>query len=180
EIKLAMERSLEEGMQTFDQSLFKLYKEGTIDLEEALSKADSRGGLELKIRLPEGATVTDLPQDDPYGLGVSICRTRCAAGPKKSVSLATPAHRLALNPSCRPRSNAAGEVGGRFFRRRERLRNVGVGVRRRDEQVLVRTRVEQDATRQHAPPPAIEQLLVGVAFGVAIVVDFFLRKPHLH
>ena len=70
EIKLAMERSLEEGMQTFDQSLFKLYKEGTIDLEEALTKADSRDGLALKIRLAEGATGTDLPQDDPYGMGV--------------------------------------------------------------------------------------------------------------
>ena len=70
EVKLAMERSLEQGMQTFDQSLYKLYKEGTIDLEEALSKADSRDGLALKIRLAEGAAGSDLPQDDPYGLGV--------------------------------------------------------------------------------------------------------------
>jgi twitching motility protein PilU len=69
-VKLAMERSLEEGMQTFDQSLYRLYKEGTIDLEEALSKADSRDGLALKIRLAEGAGGSDLPQDDPYGLGV--------------------------------------------------------------------------------------------------------------
>ncbi|MGH8191956.1 MAG: type IV pili twitching motility protein PilT, partial [Rhodanobacteraceae bacterium] len=66
----AMERSLEEGMLTFDQSLYRLYKEGTIDLEEALSKADSRDGLALKIRLAEGASGSDLPQDDPYGLGV--------------------------------------------------------------------------------------------------------------
>jgi twitching motility protein PilU len=71
EVKLAMERSLEQGMQTFDQSLYKLYKEGTIDLEEALSKADSRDGLALKIRLAEGAGGTDLPQDDPYGMGMS-------------------------------------------------------------------------------------------------------------
>jgi twitching motility protein PilU len=70
EIKLAMERSLEEGMQTFDQSLYHLYKDGTIELEEALSKADSRDGLALKIRLAEGANSTDLPQDDPYGMGV--------------------------------------------------------------------------------------------------------------
>jgi twitching motility protein PilU len=68
EIKMAMERSLEEGMQTFDQSLFRLYKEGTIDLEETLSKADSRDGLALKIRLAEGATGSELPQDDPYGM----------------------------------------------------------------------------------------------------------------
>lgn len=54
ELKEAMERSLAEGMQTFDQSLFQLYKEGKIDLEEALRKADSRDGLALKIRLSEG------------------------------------------------------------------------------------------------------------------------------
>jgi twitching motility protein PilU len=70
EIKLAMERSLEDGMQTFDQSLYRLYKEGTIELEEALSKADSRDGLALRIRLAEGGRGSELPQDDPYGLGV--------------------------------------------------------------------------------------------------------------
>ena len=52
EMKEAMDRSLQEGMQTFDQALYALYKEGRIDLEEALSKADSRDGLALKIRLP--------------------------------------------------------------------------------------------------------------------------------
>ena len=36
EIKQAMEESLEEGMQTFDQALFRMYKDGKIDLEEAL------------------------------------------------------------------------------------------------------------------------------------------------
>ncbi len=55
EIKEAMDRSLEEGMQTFDQSLYRLYKEGKIELEEALTKADSRDGLALKIRLAEGS-----------------------------------------------------------------------------------------------------------------------------
>jgi twitching motility protein PilU len=54
EIKEAMDRSLQEGMQTFDQALMTMYKEGKIDLEEALSKADSRDGLALKIRLSEG------------------------------------------------------------------------------------------------------------------------------
>ncbi|MDE2271316.1 MAG: type IV pili twitching motility protein PilT, partial [Xanthomonadaceae bacterium] len=39
--------------------------------EEALSKADSRDGLALKIRLAEGASGTELPQDDPYGMGMS-------------------------------------------------------------------------------------------------------------
>lgn len=62
EMKEAMERSLAEGMQTFDQSLFHLYKTGKIDLEEALRKADSRDGLALKIRMSEGGG----ENHDPY------------------------------------------------------------------------------------------------------------------
>ena len=62
EIKEAMERSLQEGMQTFDQDLFAMYKDGKITLEEALNKADSHDGLALKIRLSEGAT----GEHDPY------------------------------------------------------------------------------------------------------------------
>ena len=73
EIKPAMERSLHEGMQTFDQSLFKLYRDGRIELEEALNKADSRDGLALRIRLAEGGTSreADLPAetDDGFGTG---------------------------------------------------------------------------------------------------------------
>jgi len=62
EVKEAMERSLEEGMQTFDQDLFRMYKDGKIELEEALRKADSYDGLALKIRLSEGST----GEHDPY------------------------------------------------------------------------------------------------------------------
>ena len=67
EIKEAMDKSLQEGMQTFDQSLFRLYKEGKVELEEALRKADSRDGLALKIRLSEGATGEHDPYADMYG-----------------------------------------------------------------------------------------------------------------
>jgi twitching motility protein PilU len=63
EVKQAMDTSLEEGMHTFDQSLFKMYKDGKIELEEALRKADSRDGLALKIRLAEGGS----GEHDPYG-----------------------------------------------------------------------------------------------------------------
>jgi twitching motility protein PilU len=66
ELKEAMERSLSEGMQTFDQSLFTLFKEGRIDLEEALKKADSRDGLALKIRMSEGAPEGHTEPHDPY------------------------------------------------------------------------------------------------------------------
>ena len=62
EVKDAMEKSLQEGMHSFDQSLFRMYKDGKIELEEALRKADSRDGLALKIRLAEGAT----GEHDPY------------------------------------------------------------------------------------------------------------------
>ena len=49
EIKEAMEGSGQRGMQTFDMALHSLYKEGRIELEEALSNADSRTNLEAKI-----------------------------------------------------------------------------------------------------------------------------------
>jgi twitching motility protein PilU len=49
ELRTAMEGSGAGGMQTFDMSLFSLYKEGRIELEEALSNADSRTNLEAKI-----------------------------------------------------------------------------------------------------------------------------------
>ena len=62
EIKAAMEASLEEGMESFDQCLFRLYKEGKIELEEALRAADSREGLSLKFRLSEGG----VGEHDPY------------------------------------------------------------------------------------------------------------------
>jgi twitching motility protein PilU len=62
EIKEAMDRSLQDGMQTFDQALYRLYKDGKCELEEVLRKADSRDGLALKIRLSEGAQ----GEHDPY------------------------------------------------------------------------------------------------------------------
>jgi twitching motility protein PilU len=65
EMKEAMDRSLDAGMQTFDQALYRLYKEGTIELEEALRNADSRDGLALKIRLAEGGA--DLSTGDDLG-----------------------------------------------------------------------------------------------------------------
>ena len=49
EIREAMEESPEGGMQSFDQALFQLYKQGRIELEEALKNADSRANLEAKI-----------------------------------------------------------------------------------------------------------------------------------
>jgi twitching motility protein PilU len=50
-LKELMEKSGEQGMQTFDMALFKLYKSGQITLEEALKNADSKNNLRLKITL---------------------------------------------------------------------------------------------------------------------------------
>jgi twitching motility protein PilU len=48
-IKEAMEQSLAPGSQTFEQDLFRLYREGTITLEEALANADSPTNLSWLI-----------------------------------------------------------------------------------------------------------------------------------
>lgn len=50
-LKELMEKSGEQGMQTFDMALFNLYKQGKISLEEALKNADSKNNLRLKITL---------------------------------------------------------------------------------------------------------------------------------
>lgn len=50
-IKEIMEKSTNLGMQTFDQCLFDLFKEGVISEEEALRNADSANNLKVKIKL---------------------------------------------------------------------------------------------------------------------------------
>jgi len=56
QLKELMSKSNEQGMQTFDQALFKLYKEGEIDEEKALAHADSRNDLRLMIKLDADGT----------------------------------------------------------------------------------------------------------------------------
>ncbi len=51
EIKELMKRSVELGMQTFDQALFELYEAGQISYEDALRNADSMNELRLAIKL---------------------------------------------------------------------------------------------------------------------------------
>jgi twitching motility protein PilU len=48
-VKESFRDSTEAGMQTFDQALLKLHKEGRIPMEEALANADSRTNLEAQI-----------------------------------------------------------------------------------------------------------------------------------
>ncbi len=59
EIKDAMEKSANFGMQTFDQHLFQLFQEGKVSLEEALRNADSANNLRLRVKLAEDGTLDD-------------------------------------------------------------------------------------------------------------------------
>ncbi len=53
EIKALMKESTEHGMQTFDQALFQLYKEGEITRDDALLYADSANEVRLMIKLDQ-------------------------------------------------------------------------------------------------------------------------------
>jgi twitching motility protein PilU len=66
-IKEIMEKSQQMGMQTFDEALFELYRQGKISEEEALRNADSQNAVRLKIKFAE-----DLPGsvDDDAGLSL--------------------------------------------------------------------------------------------------------------
>ncbi len=56
-LKSAIERSEGEGMITFDESLFQLYKSGKIDVETALTNSDSPTDLRLRIRSEEESDI---------------------------------------------------------------------------------------------------------------------------
>lgn len=58
-LKELMTKSNEQGMQTFDQALYKLYAEGAITYEDALAHADSPNDLRLMIKLGTDATSAD-------------------------------------------------------------------------------------------------------------------------
>jgi len=59
ELKETMEKSTNLGMQTFDQSLYELYKSGKITLEEALKNADSANNLRLRVKLSDDGAFED-------------------------------------------------------------------------------------------------------------------------
>ena len=58
ELKKAIEKHHMDGMMSFDQSLFKLYKDGVITKEDALKFAESRTDLNLQMRLSESGKVS--------------------------------------------------------------------------------------------------------------------------
>ncbi|AHE99546.1 PilT/PilU family type 4a pilus ATPase [Thioalkalivibrio paradoxus] len=68
EIKEAMTKGAKDGMRTFDQALFQLYKEGKVELEEALSKADSRADLEWRLNFGGGVGSLEGEADEEFRL----------------------------------------------------------------------------------------------------------------
>lgn len=58
ELKTAINRGAEQGMCSFDHSLFKLVESGAISAEEAIAHADNRTDLSLKLRLAAGGTLS--------------------------------------------------------------------------------------------------------------------------
>jgi len=71
-IKEIMEKSVNLGMQTFDQALFRLYQDGKITLEEALKNADSANNLRLKIKLAQGQGGGEKEAKPSGGLSFSL------------------------------------------------------------------------------------------------------------
>lgn len=84
EIKEVIKKSTNLGMQTFDQALFELYRDGVITYEAALAHADSANDLRLMIKLDAetrgkaGGPADDMPsftlqdEDDSLNLKGSI------------------------------------------------------------------------------------------------------------
>jgi twitching motility protein PilU len=67
ELKEVMTKSVQLGMQTFDQALFKLYDQGEITYEDALAYADSPNDLRLLIKL-QSESNADALSDATSGL----------------------------------------------------------------------------------------------------------------
>ena len=71
-LKDAMEQGVQEGCQTFDQSLLQLHLAGKIDLEQAIANADSPNNLRIQIRTEEmkqGKKETESPSFRIEGRG---------------------------------------------------------------------------------------------------------------
>jgi twitching motility protein PilU len=75
ELKKAIEKHQMDGMMSFDQSLFKLYKNKVISRDDALRFAESRTDLNLQMRLTESGSKTssmDPQQANPKSKGPSF------------------------------------------------------------------------------------------------------------
>jgi len=74
-IKDAMKQGIEQGMMTFDESLYRLYAGGRISYAEALDHADSKTDLALRVRLQGPHPPGDMHQDfDDAWIGTQEAR----------------------------------------------------------------------------------------------------------
>jgi twitching motility protein PilU len=71
EMKSLIAKSTEQGMQTFDQSLFDLFERGLITYEDALRNADSVNDLRLRIKLESKRVDNSDPLGDTQILSVA-------------------------------------------------------------------------------------------------------------
>ncbi|RKQ55522.1 twitching motility protein PilU [Vogesella indigofera] len=71
-IKEAIEASMTEGAQTFEQSLFRLYRDGLISLEEALHNADSPTNLYWLINHDNSKPEDSKPEDGESFAGFTL------------------------------------------------------------------------------------------------------------
>jgi twitching motility protein PilU len=67
-LKELMSKSTEQGMQTFDQALYKLYSDNEITYDTALAHADSPNDLRLMIKLGADAGADPLEATDKLSL----------------------------------------------------------------------------------------------------------------
>jgi twitching motility protein PilU len=67
-LKELMTKSSEQGMQTFDQALYKLYSDGEVTYEAALAHADSPNDLRLMIKLGSDANPDPMANVDTLSL----------------------------------------------------------------------------------------------------------------
>lgn len=67
ELKDTMEKSINYGMQTFDQALFDLYRAGRITFEEAIKNSDSANNLRLRVKLEEEGAFKEKPEASKIG-----------------------------------------------------------------------------------------------------------------
>ena len=75
-IKEIMEKSQNAGMQTFDNALINLYRQGRISLDEAIKNADSANNVRLKIKLAdEGKLNTEGGKSNSMSLEVVVDET---------------------------------------------------------------------------------------------------------
>jgi len=97
EVKEVMSKSEAQGMQTFDSALYQLYKDGKIDLEEALKNADSKNNLRLKITLNDKNANSD-DEVEETSESAEKSAPKSAQTEAKASSLTTSAPRPSTGP----------------------------------------------------------------------------------